>query len=398
MENKSMTKLELQTPCFIFDEYEFKNNINNFKQVLLKYFNSSIIGYSFKTNSLPRLLYLVKELGCYAEVVSDGEYQLAEMIGFPQNHIIFNGPVKGEKMFQHALEGESLINIDSKREIDWLLGYHKTKPVNIGIRVNFDLESMLPGQTSTGNKGGRFGFCYENGELQTVFNRLKCDKNINITRLHMHVSNASKSVEVYEYLARMACKIIDDEDLDISCIDFGGGYFGGGDNGGYYETYISKIYEVLKYNNNEKISVIVEPGASVAATAFSYLSTVIDKKETTYGRFIVTDGTRLHIDPFMAKSNYDYDLLPRRNGEGNMQVICGYTCMEKDRIMEINDVLIETGDRIEYKIVGSYSMCFNALFISYLPNVYSKTSSGTYKIVRNKWGIKEYIQGSRWKY
>lgn len=112
----------------------------------------------------------------------------------------------------------------------------------------------------------------------------------------------------------------------------------------------------------------------------------------------MTDGTRLHIDPFMAKSNYDYDLLPRRNGEGNMQVICGYTCMEKDRIMEINDVLIETGDRIEYKIVGSYSMCFNALFISYLPNVYSKTSSGTYKIVRNKWGIKEYIQGSRWKY
>lgn len=396
MVNNNITQLELQTPCFIFDEYGFAKNINNFKKVLLKYFNNSIIAYSFKTNSLPRLLYLVKELGCFAEVVSDDEYQLAEKIGFSQNHIIFNGPVKGKKMFQHALKGGSLINIDSKRELDWLL--EQKTPVNIGIRVNFDLESILPGQTSTGNKGGRFGFCYENGELHTAINRLKCDRNIHITRLHMHVSNASKSVEIYEYLAKMACKIIEDESLDISCIDFGGGYFGGGDNGEYYESYISKIYEVLKVNNNEMISVIVEPGASVVATAFSYLSTVIDKKETTYGKFIVTDGTRLHIDPFMVKSNYNYVLLPRRKGKSYMQVICGYTCMEKDRIMEITDVLMEIGDRIEYKIVGSYSMCFNALFISYLPNVYSKTSSGSYKIVRKKWGVEEYIQGSRWKY
>ena len=393
-----MTKLELQTPCFIFDECEFINNINNFKKVLLKYFRNSTIGYSFKTNSLPRLLYLAKESGCFAEVVSDDEYKLAEKIGFSQKNIIFNGSVKGKEMFQYALEGGSLINIDSKREADWLLKQNNNRQIDIGIRVNFDLESMVPGQTSTGNKGGRFGFCYENGELKSVLNMLKCKKNINITRLHMHVSNASKSVEVYECLANVACRIIEDEGLDISCIDFGGGYFGGGDNGEHYESYISKIYEVLKLNNKDMVSVIVEPGASVVATAFSYLSTIIDKKETTYGKFVVTDGTRLHIDPFMVKSNYCYDLFPKRNGESFNQVICGYTCMEKDRIMEVNNVLLEIGDKIEYKVTGSYSMCFNALFISYLPNVYSKTSSGSYKIVRKKWGIEEYIQGSRWKY
>ena len=37
MENNIMTQLELQTPCFIFDEYEFANNINNFK--LVRIFN-----------------------------------------------------------------------------------------------------------------------------------------------------------------------------------------------------------------------------------------------------------------------------------------------------------------------------------------------------------------------
>ena len=40
----------------------------------------------------------------------------------------------------------------------------------------------------------------------------------------MHVSNATKSVEVYQCLAKMACKIIDEEKLDVTCIDFGGGF------------------------------------------------------------------------------------------------------------------------------------------------------------------------------
>ena len=393
-----MTQAELQTPCFVFDEGEFANNISNFRKVLNHYFHNSIIGYSFKTNALPRLLYLALKLGCFAEVVSDDEYQLAEEIGFSSNQIIFNGPVKGKEMFQRALKGGSLINIDSKREIDWLLNLNCDKPIDIGIRVNFDLESVLPGQTSTGSKGGRFGFCYDNGEFQAAIKRLKVNKNIHITRLHMHVSNASKSVEVYECLAKMACKIIEDEGLNITCIDFGGGYFGGGDNGEYYESYISKIHEVLKSQGKEKVSVIVEPGASVVATAFSYVSTVVDKKQTTYGKFIITDGTRLHIDPFMVKSKYNYAIAPKREKSESKQIICGYTCMEKDRIMEVNDAELEIGDRIEYKIAGSYSMCFNALFISYFPNVYSRSVSSEYIIVREKWGIKEYIQGSRWKF
>lgn len=228
MENKIINQSELQTPCFIFDEARFIKNIKNFNSVLRRYFRTSKIGYSFKTNSLPRLLQLVKENGCFAEVVSDDEYHLAEKIGFLRNRIIFNGPVKEKKTFINALEGGSLINIDSKREIEWLLelGY----PVKIGIRVNFDLENKLPGQTSTGIQGGRFGFCYENGELHEAIEKLRT-AGIDIERLHMHISNATKSTVVYEILTEMACKIIEEEKLNISYIDYGGGYYGGGDNG-----------------------------------------------------------------------------------------------------------------------------------------------------------------------
>ena len=70
--------------------------------------------------------------------------------------------------------------------------------------------------------------------------------------------------------------------------------------------------------------------------------------------------------------------------------------MENDRIMKISEPEFEIGDMIEYNIVGSYSMCFNSLFISYLPYVYSLGSDNLYRIVRIKWGVKEYIQGNRW--
>lgn len=105
--------------------------------------------------------------------------------------------------------------------MNWLVERGLT--ANVGVRVNFDLEEKVPGHTATGTDGGRFGFCYETGELHAVLAKLR-KYGIGVSRLYMHVSNAAKSVEVYQCLAKMACKIIDEEKLDVTCIDFGGGF------------------------------------------------------------------------------------------------------------------------------------------------------------------------------
>lgn len=392
----SYSKDDINTPCFIFNENEFQKNITNFKKKLDKYFKKSIIGYSFKTNSLPRLLCIVKEKRCYAEVVSDDEYLLACKMGFVSNNIIFNGPVKNKEMFDYAIENGSIINIDSKRELDWLVNNEYNKEITVGIRVNFDLETALPGHTSTREKGGRFGFSYESGDLSQAIKKICSKRNVKLNGLHMHVSNASKSVDVYECLAKMACKIILEENLSISYIDFGGGYFGGGDDGEEYDKYMYRIYQVLKQYGRNDITIIVEPGASVVATAFKYITTVVDRKTTVRNNFVITDGTRLHIDPFFNKEKYKYKIKTNTCKKNIKQVICGYTCMEKDRIMEIEDAELKIGDRIEYDVVGSYTMCFNSLFITYLPKVYSMISNNKYILVRDKWSVEEYIQKNRW--
>ena len=389
-----MNKYDLITPCYILDENEFIHNIACFHRELASKFENHIIGYSFKTNSLPRLLLIAKEQKCAAEVVSEDEFQLAKAIGFPLDKIIYNGPIKTKTSFFEAVSGGALVNVDSHRELEWCKELSPNS--SIGIRVNFDLESKVPGQTSTGNQGGRFGFCYENGELAKAIELLRVHK-ININSLHMHVSNASKSTDVYKELAKMACQIIKEEGLTPTYIDFGGGYFGGGDEGECYRKYIDVIYEMLSANGLGNICIIVEPGASVVATAISYLTQVVDVKDTTYDRFVFTNGTRLDIDPFMVKNKYVYRIKEESEQYYPKQTICGYTCMEKDRIMSIeNAAELTCGDYIEYNIVGSYTMGFNNLFINYPPTVYSKIND-EYILVREKWSVDEYLRKNRWK-
>ena len=56
------------------------------------------------------------------------------------------------------------------------------------------------------------------------------------------------------------------------------------------------------------------------------------------------------------------------------QVVCGYTCMDHDRIMIIeNKPELQVGDEIIYHRVGAYSMTFGGMFIRYYPDVFVET-------------------------
>lgn len=377
---------DYRTPCYIFDRNDFERNVQMFKNTLTKYFNNNWkLGYSFKTNYLPYLLRCAKRSGCYAEVVSEKEYLLAKMIGFKTEEIIYNGPLKTKSTFIETCIHGGIVNVDSQREIEWLGELPHDQKFSIGIRVNFDLERLLPGHTLMGSEGGRFGFCCDNGELNNAITKIKKFRNITINYLHMHVSSRTKSVSIYKEIVKKACDIIDKESLELSFIDVGGSFFGGGDDGSSYEKYVMAIKETLFACKKEKLGLIVEPGASVVASSFSYLVEVADTKRTTLNNFVVTDGSRLHIDPFFARSSYSYELYSNGSEHINTQVITGFTCMEKDRIMKL-DKLEELfpGDKILFKTVGSYTMCMNSDFISSEPRVYAKYNDSIYLVRKEK--------------
>lgn len=391
---RNINEIKMKTPYYVIHKEVLDSNYHKLEESLKKYWNNYIIGYSYKTNSLPWIVSHFSHLGAYAEVVSEDEYNLAKLIGGVRSKIIYNGPIKTKKSFIEAIENGAIINIDSHREVEWLKEINFTKK-NIGIRVNFDIEKMCPGQSQCAEEGGRFGFCYENGELKKVICELR-KYDVTISGLHLHTSSKSRGLDIYRAIAETACKICQEYNLELSYIDVGGGFFGGLEGKPQYDEYISLMESILAPTfDKAKTKLIVEPGMALIGAPISYVTSVIDVKDTTFNRFVVTDGTRTSIDPLMSKNTYFYSLeVEEERTKYSKQVICGYTCMEHDRLFVLNDgPALMLGDRIIYDKVGAYTMCLTPLFIKYFPDVYVEEKEG-YRIVRNKWTIEEYIKKS----
>ncbi len=393
-----MTEKELVTPCYIIHKEVLKEGINLLKSSLEEYWNNACVGYSFKTNSLPWVVEEMKKEGFYAEVVSEDEYDLALKHGY--TNIIYNGPVKGKRTFYHALENGAFINLDSKRELSWLAENGK-KDVKVGLRVNFNLEALCPGETSAGEEGSRFGFSYETGEFAIALKAL-ADMGISLSGIHLHTSSKYRSVAIYRALAKMACRLKKEFNLKLDYIDIGGGYFGGMDNRPKFPDYVKAIREELSgCFSPEDTMLIMEPGTSLITPPIEYLTTVVDTKHTYANHLVITDGSRIDIDPLHAKTGYFHQFLYQADEKEmhareslKKQVICGFTCMEDDRLFVAKDEKeLSVGDKISYQKVGGYTMCLTPLFIRYFPNVYLE-EDGEYRLIREAWTTKEYSQNS----
>ena len=398
----------LRTPYFVIDETILQNYYDMLTGSLSHSWNNYLVGYSFKTNSLPWLVSFVKKNGAYAEVVSEDEYLLARYLGYEDHEIIYNGPYKSRTSFRNVLLAGGYVNLDSQTEIDWLDGLaeeYPERPFSVGIRANFDLEKMCPGETTMGEVSGRFGFCYETGKLAGAPQRLQTIPNVTVTGLHLHSSSKSRSVNIFRSIAQMACKLQQEFRLDLSYVDLGGGYCGGMEGRPEYPDYFPVVAEELsRCFTPDQTKLIVEPGISLISKCTTFVTSVFDVRDIKGTRYVMTDGSRFNIDATMIKTSHLFHVLYQDDDRKEdtaparalmeKQIISGYTCMECDRLFshEKQPELLP-GDQIIYENVGGYTMSLNPLFIQYFPAVYVR-QQGKLLQVRRKWTPEDYVSGS----
>ena len=325
---------ELQTPCFILDRQELVKRISEFKHALLNNFGNFIVGYSVKTNSLPYCLSIANAQGCYAEVVSSDEYDLALLCGFNKKNIIYNGPMKSKESFLETVIHGAIVNIETHRELEWLDDLPKDKKYKIGLRLNVNVSIVAPKDADGENDNSRFGFSDETKEFEDAINRITGMPNVVLSGLHIHRTAHSRSVNFYESSIRYACETIRKYNLSLDYLDIGGGYFGIFKDKPTYQQYSDAFKKILSSYGQDKLCVIVEPGNALVASCFSFLSQIIDVKhveDTCY--FITTDGSRNDIDPFFRKTGYMTEIISDKNGPiAEEQIVSGCTCLEYDRL------------------------------------------------------------------
>lgn len=418
---------KIPTPYFLLDEPILQRYFDMLTGALKKNWPNYRIGYSFKTNSLPWLVNFYKKQGAYAEVVSKDEYGLAKYLGFQDSEIVYNGPYKDEQSFRDVVLAGGYVNVDSKWELEWLTKLSeelaegklftsfsdnseantegktetngKVSEIHVGIRVNFNLEQMCPGETTMGETSGRFGFSYENGEFAKALSYVRALPHVKVTGLHLHSSSKSRSVQIFRSIAQMACRLKKEFDLTLSYVDIGGGYCGGMEGRPEYPDYFPAIAEELhKEFDPEQIQLVVEPGISLISKGSFFVTSVIDVRDIRDTRYLITDGSRFNIDATMIKSSYLYHTKLQNPSAPVMerQEITGYTCMECDRLFTMENLPeLQTGDQIIYENVGGYTISLNPLFIQYFPAVYVRNGEQMTE-VRKKWTAKEYVQGNVW--
>lgn len=388
---------DLQTPCFILDKEELEKSVKGYQDALKSNFKRSIVGYSVKTNSVPACMKLAREMGAYAEVVSHDEWELARLCGFDRQHIVYNGPMKSKETFLDAVEHGAIVNIETKREFEWLKeldaqvsnGAQKYK---VGIRLNINISHISPEDADGDNDNSRFGFSDETNEFADAVAMIAKMPNVELSGLHIHRTAHSRSIRFYKQSIAFACKTIEKYGLKLDYLDVGGGYFGIFPNKPTYQEYSDAFCEVLTSHGLQDLCVIVEPGNALVASCFAFLSEVIDVKHVEEKLwFATTDGSRNDLDPFFKKSGYLSEVLyAHETPVVKEQIVSGCTCLEYDRMFTLTDKpILSVGDRIYYRNVGAYTMCLSPMFIRYIPNIYLK-NKGDYTLVREKWTANEY--------
>lgn len=386
MHSQNYSELNLQTPCFIFDEAEFARGINEFRIALSQRFGNVEIGYSVKTNSLPYALRMARESACRAEVVSHDEYSLARACGFMPAEIIYNGPMKSRESFIEAVTGGAIVNLETKRELDWLASLPADHNYSVGIRLNINISHISPEDADGDDDNSRFGFSDESGEFADAIALIDGMPHVRLAGLHIHRTAHSRSPRFYERSVEYACKTIRKYNLEIDYLDVGGGYFGIFPNKPTFSDYADAFASPLRQYGLDGLTIIVEPGNALTASPFKFLCEVIDvKRVDDRTRFVTIDGSRNDIDPFFRKTDYLKELLltdSNRPAEP-LQVVGGCTCLEYDRLFSIEDKpRVMPGDRILFNNVGAYTMTISPQFIRLWPRVYAIGIDGTCRLVR----------------
>lgn len=379
---------DYKTPCYVIDDKMFIDTLALIRKSFFRV-RKLTLGYSVKTNHHKAFLDLARQEGMYSEVVSDEEYLTSLAHGFKPEQIIFNGPQKSEEMLIFALQNGSIVNIDNFEEINAIrrnLKFLTPYRLKVGLRVNFDLEALCPKETTARLEVSRFGFCYENKDLQIAIYYLR-QMGIEPRGLHMHYSTISRSTRVFKQLALMGAKCIKEFTLKKAFLDIGGGFFYAPDefmrSRPNFSDYANAIYEGIdEHINLDDIELILEPGVSLVSQAVNYYTSVLNLRKIREASVATMDGSILHIDPFMSHRTPLYTMHATGEDKIPTQIIAGCTCMENDRFLKLlGEKEVKVGDRLEIRCIGGYTMGFNSCFINNPPYIYLKSTG---EILRDK--------------
>ncbi|MDR1313756.1 MAG: diaminopimelate decarboxylase [Deltaproteobacteria bacterium] len=280
------------TPAFVYSGGAFESGLTGLRDAFGR--TPVSVCYSVKAASNLALLKKVADLGMGADIVSGGELFRALKSGIPASKIVFSGVGKTAAEMAEALDaGIMMFNLESEGEMDLLADVALDRGVAapVSFRVNPDVDPRTHPYVATGLKESKFGIPW--GEAPALARKALSLPSLKLVGLDCHVGSqltaAGPFSEAVRILAGLAAEL-KASGAGIRYLDVGGGL------GITYRDesppspaeYAKAVTEAA--GGIEGVTLVIEPGRSVAGNACVMLARVLYLKRTPSKSFVVVDG------------------------------------------------------------------------------------------------------------
>ena len=350
------------TPAYCYSYSQLKENISNFKKSFKSF--SPLICFAIKSNTNVNLIKEICKLGLGADVVSLGELMKALKAGIKPNKIVFSGVGKTTEEINFAISKKILlINAESKSEIFEIerIATKKRKKVDVGIRLNPNVDAKTLSQISTGKKENKFGV--DEKDFLELAKYIKKSKNLNLKCLSVHIGSQILDVRPYKNMLKTLNKVIKKSNHFFEYIDLGGGMgidYKNNKKALNLKKYSLSIQKFLKKNNSK---IIFEPGRSIVGNIGTLVSKVIYIKEGHKKNFIILD---VAMNDLMRPALYNskHRILPAtkiKTKSNKIYEFVGPICESTDKFSTINNFQkLNEKDLIVICDVGAYGMSLSS--------------------------------------
>ncbi|NWN82715.1 MAG: diaminopimelate decarboxylase [Halomonas sp.] len=349
------------TPCYVYSKATLTRHFRAYTEALGSH--PHLICYAVKANSNLAVLGLLARLGAGFDIVSVGELERVLIAGGDPAKVVFSGVAKQEAEMARALEvGIKCFNVESRPELERLdaVAGRLGKVAPVSLRVNPDVDAGTHPYISTGLKDNKFGIPVD--EALGVYELAATLPNVRVTGLDCHIG--SQLTEIAPFLDALDRLLLLLETLrrrgiEVEHLDLGGGL------GVPYRDerppapfdYASALLERLSgWQGSERLTLLFEPGRSIAANAGVLLTRVEFLKPGETKNFAIVDAAMndlirpalyqawqaiLPVDTRQARQSETYDVV-------------GPVCETGDFLGKERDLAIAPGDLLAVRSAGAY--------------------------------------------
>ncbi len=350
-----------QTPFYVYSQKIISQKVESIKNILGKN-----IFFSVKSNSNQAILKLMQSLDIGADVVSIGELKRSLAVGFSPNKIIYEGVGKSKDDLLFAIQQNiRLINAESLEEIKIIekLAKEKNKKVNIGIRLNPDIDGNTINKISTGKKTDKFGI--EIKSINNIINIIKNNAHINLLGISCHIGSQISEISAYKNTfmeMRKAADIFVNAGIEIKHVDLGGGFhvrYSDKDPIFKIED-VKKELDICFEGTNFELS--FEPGRYLIAEAGILVTSIITIKQNGGINYIIVDaGMNTLIRPAMYDAYHKIMPLNNISNKFTTYAVAGPICESSDVFIKniklpnqnIGDILVISDTGAYGKVMSS---------------------------------------------